>query len=519
MTAKTIQMLQIRRIIQLLQSNATVSSISRQCQVSRQTVRVYREQIARSQLDYSALLLLDDFALSNIIHEPPLDGGSDPRLTIFQKLLPDILKELPKTGVTKQLLWQEYRVNHSDGYGYSQFCFYLWQFQHRGDAVMHFTYTPGEKLMVDFAGKKITVSNSRGEQKTYEVFLATFPFSGFTYSEAGNSQRQGAFLKVMEDSLIYFGGVPRCIITDNLKSSVTKPDRYEPELTVLMQQFCLHYNTSIMPTRPRKPKDKPSVEKAVHLAYERIYAPLRNRTFESLEELNEAILVQLDLHHARPFRRSEQTRQNLFIEQEKPALKPLPASRMEIKKTVSAKVQRNYHVVLGQDWHFYSVPFEHVGKQVDIIYTEQTVEIYLNQSRIAIHKRNRTKNGYCTLDEHRPANHQEYLRQKGWNPDYFRSEAKKISPEAEQVISKVLESRQFYEQTYNACKGILRLAGKYTPDRLTAACTLALQANAVTFRFINNVLTNNTDKRMQQKEAPANLFDHHENLRGPDAYK
>lgn len=518
MAAQTIQMLQIRRIIQLLQSNASVSSISRQCQISRPTVRVYREQIARSQLDYAALMLLDDLALSNLIHEPQVNG-SDPRLVVFKNLLPDILKELSKTGVTKQLLWQEYRVNHPDGYGYSQFCSHLWQYEQQGEVVMHFTYTPGEKLMIDFAGKKITIRNSKGEEKTYEVFIATFPFSGFTYSEGINNQRQGNLLKVMEDALIYFGGVPRVIIPDNMKSSVTKPDRYEPELTVLMQQFCLHYNTSIMPARPRKPKDKPSVEKAVHLAYERIYAPLRNKTFESLEELNEAILEQLDAHHTRPFRRGDQNRQTLFTEQEKPALEPLPSSRMEIKKTVSAKVQRNYHVVLGQDWHFYSVPFEHVGKQVDIIYTEQTVEIYLKQSRIAIHKRVRTKNGYCTLHEHMPVNHQEYVRQKGWNPDYFRSEAKKISPETEQVISKVLESRQFYEQTYNACIGILRLSGKYTSERLTAACTLALQANAVTYRFISNVLKNNTDKRLQQKETPVSLFDQHENLRGPQAYQ
>jgi len=519
MAGKTIQMLQIRRIIQLLQNKASVSSISRQCQISRKTVRAYRDHISHIQFDYPALLLLDDQALSAILLEPPAHSITDSRLFSFKGLIPELLKELPGTGVTKQLLWAEYRVKHPDGYGYSQFCFHLGQFQQQGDVVMHFTYSPGEKMMVDFAGKKITVISLQGIVSTYEVFIAVLPFSGYTYTEAVRSQQQGDFLRAMENALIFFGGVPGCIITDNLKSSVIRPDRYEPEITELMQQFCLHYNTSVMPTRPRKPRDKPSVEKAVHLAYERIYAPLRNKYFESLEELNEAILEQTDIHHNRPFRRSPQTRLELYTSQEKPCLGQLPSSRMELKKVVMAKVQRNYHVVLGEDWHFYSVPFEYVGKQSEIHYTLEGIEIYHDHKRIAVHKRVRTKNGYSTLEEHMPERHRQYIKQKGWDTDYFRSQAKRISPEAEQVIDKVLESRFFYEQTYNACIGILRLAGKYTPQRLTAACALALQANAVTYRFISNVLKNSTDKRLHQNQTPVSLFEQHENLRGPQAYQ
>lgn len=521
MAQKPIEMLQIRRIIQLHQDRTSLRAIALQCGLARKTVRNYIEIISQSGLAPVDLLSLEDEKLSAIIFDSPIPEKTDKRLKVLLDLMPALKKELPRTGVTKQLLWQEYKVHNPDGYGYSQFCYRVMQYLQSQDLTMHFEYAPGDKLMIDFVGKKFNATDSHGQVHSYQVFIATFPFSGYTYSEAIQSQRQEDFLRVNENALIFFEGVPKCIIPDNLKSGVTHADRYEPKLTELMDQFCLHYNTSMMPARVRKPKDKPHVENAVHLAYQRIYAPLRNRTFDSLEELNEAILVQLDAHHARPFRNSPQTRKDLFESQEKPLLKELPSSRLEIVQMVEAKVQKNYHVVLGQDWHYYSVPFDYVGKQTVIQYTQSTVEIYCEHNRIAVHPRVKRKNGYSTLKDHMPERHLRYHQQKGWDAEFFCNWAKNISPKVEQAIRRVLENNLFYEQNYNACLGILRLADKYSAARLITACDMALRAKAVTYRFISNVLKNNTDKRFAEN---ANLetrliLPDHENLRGPEAYQ
>ncbi len=519
MAAKTINMLQIRRILQLHQSGTSGRSIASQLKMSRNTVKFYLAVILQNKLSIEELLTLDDSGLGLLIHDIPDSIRNDNRLAHFRSQLTFFENELKRIGVTRQILWQEYKIQNPDGYSYSQFCDRLMHHLQCKDVSMHLEYKAGEKLMFDFAGKKFSVIDTLGKKAEWELLVATFPYSGYTYIEAVASQRQGDFIRAMENALVFFGGSPQCLITDNLKSSVIKYDRYDPDINELMQQFCLHYNTSLMPARPRKPRDKPHVEKAVHLAYQRVYAPLRNRTFDSLHELNEAIREQTEIHHDRPFRRSQQSRRDLFKNEEQPLLAQLPSARMEIQHTVEAKVQKTYHIVLGVDWHYYSVPFEHVGQQVKIIYTERTVEIYNKHNRIAIHPRDRKKNGYSTLNEHMPERHRKYQELRGWKEDDFLFWARKISPEAEQVIKKVMESRFFYEQTFNACLGILKLAGKYSPERLTKACEIALRAKATTYRFISNVLKNNTDLLDTKLTAQSTLFPEHENIRGPNAYQ
>jgi hypothetical protein len=198
-------------------------------------------------------------------------------------------------------------------------------------------------------------------------------------------------------------------------------------------------------------------------------------------------------------------------------LNSLPSARLEIKQSVTAKVQRNYHVVLGQDWHYYSVPHQFTGKQVSVVYTSTVVEIYHNHQRIALHRRVVRRNGYSTLKEHMPEKHLQYAQTKGYNADYFLGKARNISPECAQVIEQILQTRFFYEQTYNACLGILRLAEKYSPERLTTACSIALQAKACSYRFISNILQNNMDQRNRQEENYSPLT--HENTRGANNYQ
>ena len=509
----------IRRILQLMQSNTSERSIAKQCAISRTTVRSYSLRLLQSNLGFDQLLDLDDKALSAMVYESPEIGkGRSKRFDSMEELLVKCESELKKTGVTRELLWQEYRLLCPKGYGYTQFCHYLSQHIAKKDTVMHFLHRMGEKMMVDFAGKTMSYMDEEGEIIPCQVFVAVLPYSGYTYVEAVRSQKQQDFVQCLENALHYIEGVPECIVSDNLKSYVKRANRYEPEFTDLIEQFSVHYNTAVMAARIKKPRDKASVEKAVHLSYQRVYAPLRNQHFRSLKEMNNAILGKLTHHHGRGFRGGKQTRDQLFDE-ERQHLKPLPQSRIEIKQRVMAMVQKNYHVLLGEDRHYYSVPYNHVGKKIQIVYSSSTVEIYHQLDRIAIHARQIKRNVYSTTPAHMPPNHRHYAQMKGWDDEYFKTQAEKISAEVLKVIQGIIESRQFREQAYNACLGILRLAGKYGGHRLTAACTLALQARTISYKFVSTILRNNTDMREKTQPPLFNLPLDHDNVRGADNYK
>lgn len=519
MASKPISMLQARRIIQLLDKECKIRSIARELGISRNTVKNYLPVIANSGMSCKELLALSNEELSAIIFEPQRTAlNAEKRFRDLSSHMPMIEEQLGRTGVTRELLWQEYRMIYPDGYGYTQFCHHIAEhFKHK-DTVMHFVHKPGEKMLVDFAGHTMSFFDEEGIEVKCQVFIAILPFSGYTYVEAVQSQKQGDFIRCLENALIFFGGVPGCIISDNLKSCIKSPDRYEPELTELLNQFSLHYNTTVSATRVAKPRDKASVEKAVHLAYQRVYAPLRNRIFESLGCLNSAIAEQNAGHNLRRFRQSEESRKVIFDSEEKNLLAALPSARMEMHRTTRAKVQHNYHIVLGEDWHYYSVPYQYVGKEVKVIYTHSAVEIYHEHKRIAVHQRNVRRNNYTTLRDHMPSNHQHYDKIKGWNAEYFRQKAASLSEDIAKTIEHILQSRFFYEQTYNACIGILRLGDKYSVERLSTACAMALKANAVTYRFINNILRNNMDLLPSGSVVQTSL-PLHENVRGAEAYQ
>lgn len=519
MPAQPITMQQIRRIIQLLKNGFSERSIKKQTGVSRPTVSLYKKRLEQLDQTYEQLLLLTDEELSNLVLEPVQDKiYQEKRYQDLQEQLSKYSNELKRVGVTRQLLWEEYKQSYPDGYGYSQFCLYLQSQSKIDEATMHFLHTPGKTMQVDFAGKTMKCKKPNGEIVSYQIFIATLPFSGYAYIEAVQSQNQTDFVNCMQHALVYFGGVPQCIVPDNLKSCVTKADKYEPVLTELMDQFCIHYDTAIMPARVVKPKDKPSVEKGVHLAYQRVYAPMREMEFSSLREVNNQILIQLEKHHNRTFRNTDQSRKELFIQMEKQTLKPLPTELFQIKKRVNAKVQPNYHVVLGEDWHYYSVPYQYLGKQTVIVYTTGTVEIYYENKRLAIHPRVPGHNGYTTEPSHRKPNHEIMVKRNEWSGDYFRKWASNLSSDIVPAIDKLLQNRQYIEQTYKACLGVLTLSKKYGTDRLAKACQMAIKANAVKYSVISGILKNNRDKLIQPGSPPPDLFGDHENIRGPESF-
>lgn len=512
-------MLQIRRIIQLREQGKSNREIARELHLSRLTVNGYVKRLQDQEPEIKQLLKLGDEELSSRVYSASPSAPPDWRYTDLLNRIPGLSDELQKPHATRMILWEEYRAKMPDGYGYTQFCEHLSRFLETRKAVMHFEHEPAASMMFDFAGDKIAyVDRETGELIKCTVLVCTLPFSGYTYVEALLTANRERLLSGLNNALIYFGGVPRSAKTDNMKQIVKKSNRYEPAFVELAEQWSLHYGTTLMASRVKKPRDKASVESHVNAVYNRIYAPLRNTVFYSVEQINSALWEQLDKFNARKLQRCDYSRVDRFTLHEKPLLLPLPVNPFVPKSKVDAVVQRNCHVTLGEDWHHYSVPYQHIGKKVQIVYDIYNVEIYLNSVRIACHRRNYHRSGHTTLAEHLPPQQNHFTRMKGWDREYFVNKASLTGPNTVAAITKILDQKIYIEQTYNSCIGVLRLGEKYGNDRLESACGRAMNGYKANYTIIKNILERNLDKAPAQGDLFGNIPDH-ENIRGSESYQ
>jgi transposase len=517
MANKSTIMLKLKRVLQLRINGASKSEISRKIPIHRTILDKYLTLLDQSGKSYTELLLLSDEELQEMV--TPQKGDQDnERLTHLQGLIANNIKELEKPGVTLKTLWEEYLEQKPDGYRYAQYCTHFVEYRKRLSATMHFTHTPGEKLELDFAGSKLSYINlATGEIIYCPVLVCVLPFSGYAYVEALINARQENLFLALNRCLQFLGGVPRNVKSDNMRQFITKNSRYEFAFPVLAEQWSLHYNTALAATRPRKPKDKPTVENGVYQSYLRIFAYLRNQEFFSIESLNEAILIQLEKHNNALFQKKPGSRTELFLLHEKVTLAPLPKDPFVIKHTVSAKVQMNYHILLGEDNHQYSVPYIYIGKQTQVVYDYSEVEIFINFKRIALHKRIPTNLGYTTVSEHMPSHHLKQKEAMGWDADFFLRYAQSIGPNTAEYLSKLMDNRAFVEQTYKACLGVKRLGTIYGHERLEAACGRAISGK-ISYGAIKLILERKQD--LQPLPECEELFAEiiHENLRGSETY-
>ncbi len=401
-----------------------------------------------------------------------------------------IEKELKRPGVTLQLLWQELFDGQPKSYSYSQFCFHYQQWARKQKVSMHMEHKAGDKMFVDFTGIKQSIIHAKtGETIHLEVFVAVLGSSQQCYIEAVKSQKKEDWIKANENALHFFGGVPRCIVPDCLKSAVIKADKYEPRINETFKDFGAHYNTVILPARALHPQDKSLAENFVRTAYTRIYAPLRNVPFFSMDECNQAMWEELDKHNKAPFQGKDYSRQHLFDTIEKMELQALPAAFYDVRNFAIVTVQYNHHVYLKEDRHYYSVPFQLTGKKVQISYNSRIVEITYNNLRVAIHQRDTHQYRYTTEAAHRPAQHQ-FVSE--WNADRFIRWAAKTSPQTEAFIRGLIESKAHPEQAFSACMGILAESKRHPVDDFSKACKKALSMNIYTCKFIRNTLENKT---------------------------
>ncbi len=452
MANKSIRMNKLRDIIRLKASGSSNQSISRQLRLSRTTLVRYLKQVQASGQSYQQLLALSEAELSAIVspvvvHAPHPDAS---RYGVLSALFEYLEKELRRDGVTRRLLWEEYRKKNPDGYLYTQFCYHFSQWQQSRKVHMHLEHLAGEKLFVDFAGKKLSITDPNNGQVTeVEVLVCVLGASQYTYVEALPSQKKAFVIKGIENALRYFGGVPRAVVPDNLKAAVTKASRYEPLLNETFEDFAHHYGMAVLPTRPAKPCDKSLVEGAVNLAYQRVFAPLRNQVFFSLEQLNQAIHSLLPIYNQTRFQNRSYSRKDLFEQVEKPALQASPVEFYQLREYSLARVQKNSYVLLSSDKHYYSVPFRYVGQKVKLACNQQLVEIYSGYDRIAVHERNYRQYGYSTQAHHLPSTHQFVAE---WNVERFEQWAAKVGPQTKAFIWALLKSKNY---SYRAVLEIL----------------------------------------------------------------
>ena len=508
----------IRRIIELHETNGLSDrQISTLTGVSRPTIAQYLINWRQSKLTYETFkALADGDALALLTLG---ERKTDPRLLTAMTVFPTMASELAKPGVTREVIWNEYRQKHPDGYTYSRFCYHyqVWNGAQPDKLSMHFEHKAGDLAYYDWAGKlPLRVTDPKtGTETTPQVFVAILGASQYTYAEATHSQELPHWINACRHSFEYFEGVPAGLVPDAYKGAVTTACKYEPIANRTFADFANHYGTVILPARPYKPKDKALVEGAVKIIYTRLFAPLRKRTFHSLDELNMALWELLETHNNRRFQRQDVSRAELWKTIDRPALKALPADSFEYRQYKVQKVPNDYHVRIKESDgdHHYSVPWQLFRKDVTIVYTNRTVEVYHDNLRQAFHRRSHCR-GWSTIKEHMPEHHRFVA---AWTPERILGWAGSVGPSVALQCHHIMGHYQYPEHGFKTCIGLINLGKRWENSRVEQACAMALVRSVYGYRVVKNILEKNEAKVMPLLvQTAATII--HENLRGQAAY-
>lgn len=513
MSRERLSMRKIKEVLRLrYEHGLSHRAIAASCGIGVTAARDYIVRAGLAGLSWPLPEDMDDGTLEVLLFPPPPKAGEAERGC---PEWPTVHRELRKKGVTLQLLWQEYRENWPQGYGYSRYCELYRAWAKTLDVTMRFEHAAGETLYVDYAGPTMDVVNPQtGEATPVQIFVAAQGASNYTFAEGTWSQGLADWIGSHVRAVEFFGGVNTVVVPDNTKCAVTSPHRYEPELNKTYADWAEHYGCAVVPARACKPRDKAKVEAAVQGVERWVMAPLRNRTFFSLAELNRALREQLEAYNNRPFQKLDGSRRSLFDELDRPALKPLPATRYELAEWKQATVNIDYHVEL--DKHRYSVPYQLVHKKVEVRSTQSTVEIFFKGRRVAVHRRSAHKGRFTTIAEHMPKAHREHAQ---WTPERLVRWARKTGGHTETLIAGILASRPHPQQGFRSCIGILRLGKRYGDERLEAACKRALAIQSLSYKSVESILKHGLDQKPLPNPSEPSPTIEHSNVRGPEYYQ
>ncbi|XXY25764.1 IS21 family transposase [Sorangium sp. So ce233] len=515
--SERLSMRKVREILRLkFECKRSRAEIAAAACVGESTVSGYLARAERAGLTWEAAREMTEVEVEARLfrdvgrNEPPARVPID---------LPWVHRELSKPCVTLQTLWLEYREASAaqaplKPYEYSRFCDLYAGWKNKLGVVMRQVHRAGEKAFIDDSGRRPhIVDRTTGEVTEVELFVAVLGASNYTYAEATRSQKLVDFVCSTVRMFEYFGGVPEVLVPDQLRSAVSGPDRYEPDINPTYLEMARHYGVTVIPARPRKPRDKAKVEGGVLIAQRWILASLRHRTFFSLAELNDAIALLLERLNARPFQRLDGCRRTAFESIDKPAMRPLPTQRYELAEWRHAKVNIDYCV--SYDDRLYSAPYALVGARVEIRATASAVELFHRGVRVASHARSYGRKGTAAIaDEHRPRAHRDYGK---WPPERVVAWAETIGPNVGELARAVMSRRTHPETGYRTCLGVIRLADKYGRERVEAACVRALRIGSPTAKSVTAILKNGLD-RVPLVEPPPREALAHENIRGAEYF-
>ncbi len=518
MPTERIAMRRVREILRLrLDAGLSSQEAAGRMGVARSTLREMQRRFDRSGLPWPLPLDLTDADL-----ESRLYGGAGTKQGHRRRVEPDwatLNRELKRKHVTLQILWDEYIDANPDGYRYSRFCELYRGWEARLPVTMRQTHLGGDKLFVDYAGDTVPVIIDRrtGETRAAHLFVAVMGGSSLSFAHASWTEKLPDWIDAHVQAFAYFGGAARLIVPDNPKVAVIKACFYDPQVNRTYGEMAAHYDTALLPARPRRPRDKAKVEAAVRIVERWLLGTLRHRRFYSLAEVNAAIGELLTrLNDQRVLRYVGRTRRQLFEEIDAPKLRPLPAEPYALAEWRLRKVGLDYHVDI--DGHFYSVPYRHARAGVEVRATLRTIEVFLKGERVAAHMRGSGDGKHTTLAEHMPSSHRRYA---DWTIDRILREARAIGPSVDLLCQMILEHRPHPEQGFRACLGIVRLVKPFGPIRLEAACLRALQVGARTYGSVRSILDNRLDGQPVHRPRDAEdggLTLTHPNIRGSRYY-
>ncbi|MBC7495632.1 MAG: IS21 family transposase [Sphingomonadaceae bacterium] len=435
---------------------------------------------------------------------------------------PAVHRELKRKHVTLQIVWDEYIAEHPGGYRYSRFCDLYRGWAAKLPVTMRQSHAGGDKLFVDDAGDKLGVVIDRltGEFRDAHIFVAVLGGSSLSYAQATWTETLPDWIDCHVQALAAFGGAPALFVPDNAKVAVIRACLYDPQVNRSYAEMAAYYDGAVLPTRPRRPRDKGKVEACVLIVERWLFGRLRHRVFYSLAELNAAIAeLMADLNDCRIMRAYSQTRRQMFEAIDKPALKALPLEPYVFAEWRSRRAGLDYHVEIER--HYYSVPYRFAREAVEAVearITVRTIELFHKGERVAAHMRGSGNGRHTTIPEHMPSSHRRFA---DWTIERITRETEAIGPFAALLCEKILADRPHPEQGFRACLGIVRLVKTFGQARVEAACNRALDIGARTYGSVKSILDNGLDRVVATGPATNRASDwsiDHPNIGGPRYY-
>lgn len=485
--------------------------IARATGISPNTVRNMRKLLRACPRSWGELAELDDSAWTHAL-------DNKDRTVIQRKPAPDwehIHAEMARPDATLEILWQEWRSTNPDGIAYTAFTTKYRDWQGQRNIVFRMPQVPGAKMFVDYAGRQVKIHGAYGQPDRYaSIFVAVLGFSNYTYVQAVWTQGTSDWVQCHSDCFEFFGGAPLWVISDNLKAAVWRREKERIVINPSYRDCLVHYDTAAQPARPRRPRDKGRVEVGVKIIQRWILFRLRDRVFFSLEELNSEIqrlLIEFNNHR---FKRLPGSRQTRFDQEERKALKPLPAIKFELTDwRYAIKAGNDYHVEHAGCW--YSVPHQYAAARVDLRFTNRIVEIFFQNRRIALHELLEEKGKTRTQDDHRPVSHVRVLEGE---PQSLSQWSKCVGVHTAAMIAYHLEDRADQVNGLKTARRLRQLARDFGESRLEEVCAYALPRNLKVIRSIESILRTQSDRQVDGN-LPTDRSAPHENIRGADYYK